>query len=71
MESVKQKIEKKKDRLARLVSCEQISKSYANELLKDYAQFVCRYFGCGAQLFHTITATKMLILVAAALVALS
>lgn len=71
MESVKRKIEVKKDRLNRLVQCGQIEQSYANELLKKYAQFVCRYFGCGMQLFHTITATNMLILVAAVLVSMS
>lgn len=70
MESVKQKIEKKKSRLTRLVLCNQITRSHANELLKDYAQFVSRYFGCGAQLFNTITASNMLILVVAAFVAL-
>jgi len=70
MLNVKKLIEKKKDRLSRLVVCQQISKSHANELLKEYAQFVSRYFGCGMQLFHTITAAKMLILVIASFVAL-
>lgn len=71
MASVKKQIEWKKDRLTRLVLCGQITRSYANELLKEYAQFVSRYFGCAAQLFNTITATNMLILVAAVLIALS
>ena len=71
MASVKKQIEFKKDRLTRLVLCGQITRSHANELLKEYAQFVSRYFGCDAQLFHSITASNMLILVAAVLVALS
>jgi len=70
MLNVKKLIETKKDRLFRLVVCQQISKSHANELLKDYAQFVSRYFGCGMQLFNTITATKMLTLIIAACIAL-
>ena len=71
MESVKQKIEKKKDRLTHLVSGGLITRSHANESLKEYAQFVSRYFGCGEKLFNTISATNMLILVASSLVALS
>lgn len=66
MESPKQKIEAKKSRLTRLVLCDQISRSHANELLKDYAQFISRYFGCGMQLFDNIPATGMLILIVAA-----
>lgn len=71
MASVKKQIEFKKDRLTRLVLGGLITREHANELLKEYAQFVSRYFGCGAQLFNTITVTNMLILVAAVLVALS
>lgn len=45
-DNVKKIIEDKKDRLNRLVQSGQIEESYANELLKEYAQFVCRYYGC-------------------------
>jgi len=71
MLSVKKRIERKQSRLNRLVQYGQITQSEANEMLREFAKFVSRYFGSGAQLFHTITATNMLILVAAVLVALS
>lgn len=71
MANVKKQIEMKKDRLTRLVLCGQISRSYANELLKEYAQFVCRYFGCGAQLFNNIPAVNILKLVIAIYLAIS
>ena len=44
--SAKKLIEQKKDRLQRLVNCQQIKYDYAQKLLKEYAQFVCRFCGC-------------------------
>lgn len=71
MTSVKKLIEQKKDRLNHLVQSGRIKADYANRSLKEYSQFVSRYYGCGMQLFNNITAGNMLILVAAVLVALS
>ncbi len=45
-ESAKKLIEQKKDRLSRLVACQQIKYDYSQKLLKEYAQFVCRLYGC-------------------------
>ena len=45
-ESAKKLIEIKKTRLNKLVGWEYISREQANRQLKEYAQFVCRYYGC-------------------------
>jgi hypothetical protein len=45
-ESAKKLIEQKKTRLEGLVRCQQIKYDYAQKLLKEFAQFVCRYYGC-------------------------
>jgi len=45
-ESAKKLIEIKKIRLNKLVGWEYISREQANQQLKEYAQFVCRYYGC-------------------------
>ena len=45
-ESAKKLIETKKARLDGLVNCQQIKRDYADKLLKEYAEFVCRYYGC-------------------------
>lgn len=42
----KKLIEAKKTRLEGLVRCQQIKYDYSQKLLREYAQFVCRYFGC-------------------------
>lgn len=44
--SAKRAIEQKKTRLNKLVEWEYISREQANKQLKEYTQFVCRYFGC-------------------------
>ena len=45
-ESAKKLIETKKIRLNKLVGWEYISRDQANRQLKEYAEFVCRYYGC-------------------------
>ena len=71
MLSVKKQIEKRKNRLSVLAQHGRISRSYANGRLKEFAQFVSEYYGCGAKLFNNISATKMLFLVIATFWALS
>jgi len=45
-ESAKKLIEQKKTRLDKLVGWNYISREQADQQLKEYAEFVCRYFGC-------------------------